>query len=745
MFFKNSIVGVFAISMAVLSSAIAADEGDSMLVLDGSGSMWGQINNKAKIVIAKDVLGELLADLPAERRLGLMAYGHNREGDCTDIEELASVGADRSTIAGAVQGISPKGKTPMADSIKIAAEKLQYTERKATVILVSDGIETCEPDPCGVAAALEAAGADFTAHVIGFDVREENEQAQLRCLAENTGGTFVSASNADELSEALETTVVETPEVDPNENLFLRATELEGGLLIEEGLSWNVTPSAGGDAIIAEENAGTLDRKVEAGEYDVSVVRPSDGLKGEAKGVVIHSNAQKTVTIALTFPVEANVRVEPTSAVAGSNVKVYWEGPNRKGDYVGMTGIESDQHHENGYRYTKEGTPVEMRLPVEPGKYEIRYMLGRPVRTLAKTTVDVIAAEATLDAQETAVAGEEVSVNFTGPIPASGDFITITEPGAKESAYKSYHYTKSGAPAMIKMPLEPGDYELRFVQKGQKVLARRPITVTQALATLTVQETAKIGETIAVTYTTPPEAGGDYITVTKSDASAKKYNGYSYTVSGKPAELRMPFEPGEYEIRYVQDGKVILTRKGITVEDVASSVAAKSSALAGETISVEFAGPPVGSSDYIVVAETTAREKKYINYAYVKSGSPASLRMPLDEGEYEIRYLVGGSTIIAKQAVSISPAAIEISAAPTSAPANSKIDVSFDGEPAVGKSDYISIAKPGAADRQYETYNYATNNPVTINTPKEPGDYEIRYIQANKKAIARRSITITVD
>jgi len=59
----------------------------------------------------------------------------------------------------------------------------------------------------------------------------------LRCLAENTGGQFVSAANAAELTEALQTTVVEAPEAAPSEaNIYLRATELKGGDVIEEGL-----------------------------------------------------------------------------------------------------------------------------------------------------------------------------------------------------------------------------------------------------------------------------------------------------------------------------------------------------------------------------------------------------------------------------------------------------------------------------------------------------------------------------
>ncbi|MEO1136538.1 MAG: VWA domain-containing protein, partial [Pseudomonadota bacterium] len=418
----------FRAVLAILASLIlaaapaVAEENDSILVLDASGSMWGQIEGEAKITIAKRVLGDLLDDLPADRRLGLIAYGHRRKGDCADIEELASVGADRAAIASAVSALNPKGKTPMADSIKLAAQKLKYTENKATVILVSDGIETCAPDPCGVAAALEQAGVDFTAHVIGFDVTEENDSAQLRCIAENTGGKYVSASNADELGEALEETVAAAPEAVTVTKVRLRATELEGGLVIEEGLQWTVTPSAGGDPVVTQSNAGIIDAEVAPGVYDIAVERPSDGLKGAQTGVRIEENTWKTVTIALTFPVEASVRAEPAGeAMAGTNINVHWTGPDRRGDYIAIAEKGADKGSYLSYRYVSQGNPAALRLPVEPGDYEIRYMLGRPIRNLASIDFKVTPASATLSAQDEAIAGEEVSVEFTGPPAGSGD------------------------------------------------------------------------------------------------------------------------------------------------------------------------------------------------------------------------------------------------------------------------------------------------------------------------------------
>lgn len=88
-------------------------------------------------------------------------------------------------------------------SRRMAAEQLKFTERKATVILVSDGEETCPADPCALGEELEKPGIDFTAHVVGFDLPEGQARAQLQCLAKKTGGRYVEAGNAAELNKAL--------------------------------------------------------------------------------------------------------------------------------------------------------------------------------------------------------------------------------------------------------------------------------------------------------------------------------------------------------------------------------------------------------------------------------------------------------------------------------------------------------------------------------------------------------------
>jgi Ca-activated chloride channel homolog len=211
----------------------------AVLVLDASGSMWGQIKGKTKIEIARNVIADLVGTIDPAMQLGLSAYGHRRKGDCGDIEQLLPVSTlDPERFVRTVNGLNPKGKTPLSEAVRQAAHVLRYTEEAATVILVSDGKETCNSDPCAIGRALEQAGVDFTAHVIGFDVPKQDE-ADLKCLAESTGGKYLQARDAATLNQTLASVVrevaVEKPVVieKPTKNTRITVVAKEGSEPIE--------------------------------------------------------------------------------------------------------------------------------------------------------------------------------------------------------------------------------------------------------------------------------------------------------------------------------------------------------------------------------------------------------------------------------------------------------------------------------------------------------------------------------
>lgn len=187
------------------SAAVAADR--AIIILDASGSMWGQIEGRPKLEIARETLKKVLPTIPADLELGLMAYGHREKGNCNDIELVVPPAAGTAEeISSAADRMQFIGKTPLSESVRRAAEDLRYAESKSTVILITDGIETCEADPCAVARALEESGVDFTVHVVGFGLTED-EGRKVACLADETGGRYIQASDGEGLEDALKTTV----------------------------------------------------------------------------------------------------------------------------------------------------------------------------------------------------------------------------------------------------------------------------------------------------------------------------------------------------------------------------------------------------------------------------------------------------------------------------------------------------------------------------------------------------------
>ncbi|MEN0041386.1 MAG: VWA domain-containing protein [Pseudomonadota bacterium] len=192
----------------------ASEEPQVMVIMDSSGSMKRRIGPRSKMEVAKLAVADFVKDVDPQTPIGLMVYGARRAKDCTDIQVAIPPNAGQGDkIASYVDGLRPRGETPIAQSLKDAAEYMGHRSRTATVVLVTDGEEACNADPCQAAAELEESGVEFTAHVVGFGLNEEQSLA-VRCLADNTGGQFIAADDAASLAAALVKTVA-TPEPAP--------------------------------------------------------------------------------------------------------------------------------------------------------------------------------------------------------------------------------------------------------------------------------------------------------------------------------------------------------------------------------------------------------------------------------------------------------------------------------------------------------------------------------------------------
>ncbi len=186
---------------------------DLMFVFDASGSM-GTTDLTAKephIERVKRALHRILPEIPPSRRMGLIIYGEGAYNQCDSIELKVRPQLNAGpTIVAEVDKVQPMGRTPLTQSIRDAADILDYRHNPSVVVLLTDGEETCGGKPCELAEALKADATDLTIHVIGYRHRDAAGLGAVfgaRCLAEETGGLYLSVETEDELVEALRKTL----------------------------------------------------------------------------------------------------------------------------------------------------------------------------------------------------------------------------------------------------------------------------------------------------------------------------------------------------------------------------------------------------------------------------------------------------------------------------------------------------------------------------------------------------------
>jgi hypothetical protein len=186
------------------------------LIMDSSGSMGAATNTgEPRIDAAKRVLNQVIDAIPEDRpeiNVGFRVFGH--EGDNTEARRAESCqssdltvpvdGVNKDALRQQVADYAPVGWTPIGLSLQRAAADFPAASDTVTnaIILVTDGLETCDADPCAIATELKQSEAAITAYVVGLGLDAE-ELRITSCIADNTGGRIVGAQNANELSAAL--------------------------------------------------------------------------------------------------------------------------------------------------------------------------------------------------------------------------------------------------------------------------------------------------------------------------------------------------------------------------------------------------------------------------------------------------------------------------------------------------------------------------------------------------------------
>lgn len=160
-----------------------------LFVLDASNSMNAFWGNEPRITVARRVLNESLRSLEplANVELALRVYGHQTriepgKQDCDDTKLEVPFGKKNvQAIRNRMNEVRCLGTTPIARSLEKAAGDFPDNKSRNVIILITDGIEACDEDPCAVSRALQAKGIILKPFVIGIGIDEAN-QYSLKCV-----------------------------------------------------------------------------------------------------------------------------------------------------------------------------------------------------------------------------------------------------------------------------------------------------------------------------------------------------------------------------------------------------------------------------------------------------------------------------------------------------------------------------------------------------------------------------------
>lgn len=209
---KNKLFYILLFFILGFSSLSAFSQGSEqpppltriLFVFDASQSMLAKWETDSKINVAKKMMSSLLDSLSQIENLevALRVYGHQKPvppQDCSDTRLEVPFGKNNfNKIKAVINGLDPKGTTPIARSLESAALDFpKSTKSRNIIILITDGIEACDGDPCAVSLALQKQGVMLKPFVVGVGLDLEFKKT-FECV-----GQYFDAANETQFKEVL--------------------------------------------------------------------------------------------------------------------------------------------------------------------------------------------------------------------------------------------------------------------------------------------------------------------------------------------------------------------------------------------------------------------------------------------------------------------------------------------------------------------------------------------------------------
>lgn len=206
---------IFCALLSVLSNAQTKPAKQSppntriLFVFDASQSMMAFWESDRKITIARNTLISIIDSLEGldNVQMALRVYGHQSPvppQDCSDTRLEVPFGKNNAAIIRQkLRFINPKGTTPIAGSLAAAAKDFppDCHNCRNIIILITDGIEACDGDPCEVSLEIQKQGIVLKPFVIGIGI-DEGFRKTFECI-----GHYYNAADEERFSEVMEVVI----------------------------------------------------------------------------------------------------------------------------------------------------------------------------------------------------------------------------------------------------------------------------------------------------------------------------------------------------------------------------------------------------------------------------------------------------------------------------------------------------------------------------------------------------------
>jgi Ca-activated chloride channel homolog len=301
--------------------------------------------------------------------------------------------------------------------------------------------------------------------------------------------------------------------------------------------------------------------------------------------------------------------------------------------------------------------------------------------------------------------------------------------------------------SLLRLPVDTGEYEVKWISSKKEELASAVISVVKAEAGFEAPSTAAMGTEVTIDVFGPDGMDG---MLKLFKPGKKNHITYAYVRTAKqggydPVSMRMPATIGDYVIRWIAKSNDLVSEQPITVEAADIEIIAPQQPIVASQIEITLNAPD-GLDGHIQLF--VSGKKKHLTYAYVREANiggyePAVIVLPGRVGDYVLRWMTSKREQLAETPLSVVDAQISIEAQP-SVPTSTRFDITIDAPAGIyGRVELVPAGKTkaitGARISEGKIDNYA---PVKLKSPKQAGAYQLRLVSKYKDILAERDIVV---